>query len=135
MEKKKLLSPSVKTSNGLKPYEQWKENCVTQQETVVLGEGKRILNVFDQSSRSYLTKESEIGPNKNDYKSLAKVYHGKHLAVDSKHIDLDKGVHKTMKTTTYSIGKKGQDAPNEIVSSFSFPIQHILYPLPIFPFS
>jgi len=47
MEKKKLLSPSVKTSNGLKPYEQWKENCVTQQETVVLGEGKRILNVFD----------------------------------------------------------------------------------------
>jgi len=39
------------------------------------------------------------------------------LSVDQGHIDLDKGVHKTMKTTTYAIGKKGEDAPNEVNSS------------------
>jgi len=53
----------------------------------------------------------------NDYKSLANVYHGKHLSVDQTHIELDRGVHKVMKTTTYSIGKKGHGAPNEKDSS------------------
>jgi hypothetical protein len=37
--------------------------------------------------------------------------------VDKKFKDLDLGVHKLMKTTTYSIGKKGHDAPNEKLSS------------------
>lgn len=53
----------------------------------------------------------------NDYTSQAKIYHGKALSVDKKYQDLDMGVHKVMKTTTYSIGKKGADAPNEIFSS------------------
>ena len=120
MEKKKLgfgapspYSPVIRKSNGLKPYEQWKSGCVTGSETVTLGKDKDILGIFDQAPRKHLTKASDIGPNQSDYKSLAKVYHGKHLSVDQSHIELDKGVHKVMKTTTYAIGKKGEGAPNE----------------------
>jgi hypothetical protein len=57
------------------------------------------------------------GPNVNDYKSIGRVYHGHAHSVDRSHIELDLGVHKVMKTTTYSIGKKGLDAPNEKLSS------------------
>jgi hypothetical protein len=45
---------------------------------------------------------------------MVKIYHGKHLSVDPRHIDIDNNIIKVMKTTTYSIGKKGYDAPNEI---------------------
>jgi hypothetical protein len=124
MDKKKLgfmsgspYSPTMRKSNGLKPYEQWKENCVTGQETVALGKDKDILGRFDQAPRAYLTKASDIGPNVNDYTSIKNTYHGKQLSVDQTHIELDRGVHKVMKTTTYSIGKKGIDAPNEKDSS------------------
>jgi hypothetical protein len=30
---------------------------------------------------------------------------------------MDKNVHKVMKTTTYRIGKEGENAPNEKISS------------------
>ena len=53
-------------------------------------------------------------PNKVDYIPMTKIYHGKHLSVDPRHIDIDENVMKVMKTTTYSIGKKGFDAPNEV---------------------
>jgi len=68
--------------------------------------------VYDQSSKSHLTT-AKGAPNFNDYTSQAKIYHGKYKSVDKSHIDLDKGVHKVMKTTTYTIGKEGEDAPNE----------------------
>lgn len=45
---------------------------------------------------------------------MVKIYHGKHLSVDPRHIDIDNNIIKVMKTTTYSIGKKGHDAPNEV---------------------
>ena len=45
------------------------------------------------------------------------MYHGKERSVDPKHHDLDASVHKFMKKPNYSIGKKGQDAPNEKISS------------------
>ena len=72
--------------------------------------------VFDHASKNHLTTVKGV-PNVNDYTSLAKVYHGKELKVNPAFTELDMGVHKIMKTTTYSIGKKGTDAPNEKFSS------------------
>jgi hypothetical protein len=62
--------------------------------------------VFDHASKNHLTTANGV-PNINDYTSSAKTYHGKNLKVNSTYKDLDMGVHKLMKTTTYSIGKKG----------------------------
>ena len=106
----------IEASDGPKPYEMWKQNMVVQQETVQLGQNRNIKLNYDQSSKAHLTS-AKGGPNLNDYKSLSRVYHGQSLAVDKHHIDLDLGVHKVMKTTTYQIGKKGTDAPNEKTSS------------------
>lgn len=52
--------------------------------------------------------------NKADYVPTAKVFHGKHLSLDPTHMDIDDKIVKIMKKTTYSIGKKGRDAPNEV---------------------
>ena len=43
----------------------------------------------------------KTGPNKVDYKSQNKIFHGKAQKVNLKHIDLDIGVHKLMKKTNY----------------------------------
>ena len=56
-------------------------------------------------------------PNVNDYKSLVNVYHGKEQRVCEEHKELDQGVHRLMKKTNYSIGVKGDTAPNEKQSS------------------
>lgn len=61
---------------------------------------------YDQSSKAHLTS-AKGAPNLNDYKSIGRVYHGQAQSVDRSHIELDLGVHKVMKTTTYQIGKKG----------------------------
>ena len=53
-------------------------------------------------------------PNRPDYVPIQKIYHGKQLSVDPKHVSIDDKIVKIMKTTTYSIGKKGHDAPNEV---------------------
>jgi hypothetical protein len=58
--------------------------------------------------------ESKISPNKADYVSNVKHYHGKPLSYNPSHVELDKGVHSLMKTTTYHIGELGKNAPNEI---------------------
>ena len=58
--------------------------------------------------------ESNILPNKADYISNVKHYHGKPLTLNPSHVELDKGVHKIMKTTTYQIGELGDNAPNEV---------------------
>ena len=71
---------------------------------------------YDQSSKNHLTTAKGV-PNVNDYKSTKKTYHGKELKVDKEHIDIDLGIHKVMKTTTYKIGKEGENAPNEKTSS------------------
>ena len=89
---------------------------VVQPETVVLGQHRDMIIAYDQSSKAHLTS-AKGGPNINDYKSIGRVYHGHAHSVDRSHIELDLGVHKVMKTTTYSIGKKGLDAPNEKLSS------------------
>ena len=88
---------------------------VVQPETVVLGQHRDMIIAYDQSSKAHLTS-AKGGPNVNDYKSIGRVYHGHAHSVDRSHIELDLGVHKVMKTTTYSIGKKGLDAPNEKLS-------------------
>ena len=89
---------------------------VVQKDTVQLGQSRDIILNYDQSSKAHLTS-AKGGPNVNDYRSLSRVYHGQSKAVDKGHIDLDLGVHKVMKTTTYAIGKKGAGAPNERTSS------------------
>jgi len=71
-----------------------------------LTQHKDIIHAYDQSSKNHLTT-AKGGPNVNDYTSTKKVYHGKSLQVERGHIDLDLGVHKVMKTTTYQIGKEG----------------------------
>ena len=81
---------------------------------MTLNQNKEILNKFDHAPRSHLTTESPISPNKVDYISQVRQYHGKPLSIDPSHVELDKGVHKLMKTTTYQIGKEGKDRPNEI---------------------
>ena len=101
---------------GPKPYELWKQNMVMPGETVQLGQNRNTKLVYDQSSKAHLTS-AKGGPNVNDYKSLSRVYHGQSQSVDKNHIDLDLGVHKVMKTTTYQIGKEGAAAPNERTSS------------------
>lgn len=105
-----MQNPKVK----LRPYDAWKGAIVTQQETITLNKNKEILNKFDQAPRSYLTMESNIIPNKADYISNVKHYHGKPLTLNPSHVELDKGVHKIMKTTTYQIGELGENAPNEV---------------------
>ena len=72
---------------------------------------------YDHASKAHLT--SATGPSQhNDYKSLSKVYHhGNNLEIDPGYKELDFGVHKFMKKTTFRIGKEGEDAPNEKVSS------------------
>lgn len=86
---------------------------VTKSGSVTLGKGRDLKLNYDQGSRGHLTA-AKGGSNKADYTPVARVYHGKQLSVDPAHIDIDQGVHKLMKTTTYSIGKKGGDAPNEV---------------------
>jgi ribosomal protein L30E len=86
---------------------------VTKSGSVTLGKNRDIKLTYDQSSKAHLTSVKGA-PNKADYTPVARVYHGKRLSVDPAHIDIDEGIHKVMKTTTYSIGKKGEDAPNEI---------------------
>lgn len=54
------------------------------------------------------------GPNKVDYKSQNKIFHGKAHKVNLKHADLDSGVHKLMKKTNYQIG---QGVENEVLST------------------
>lgn len=115
--KNSIVSPYAKALNpkvALKPYDAWKGAIVTQQDTVTLGQNKEILNKFDQAPRAYLTMESKISPNKADYVSNVKHYHGKPLSYNPSHVELDKGVHRLMKTTTYQIGELGKNAPNEI---------------------
>ena len=106
----------VEMVEGPKPYELWKQNMVIMGAEVQLGQNRNIKLSYDQSSKAHLTS-AKGAPNLNDYKSLSRVYHGQAKAVDQNHIDLDLGVHKVMKTTTYQIGKKGTDAPNEKTSS------------------
>jgi len=89
---------------------------VVESATVRLGQNRATKLNFDQSSKAHLTS-AKGAPNLNDYKSLSRVYHGQSLAVDKNHLDLDLGVHKVMKTTTYQIGKEGGGAPNEKQSS------------------
>ena len=86
---------------------------VTKSGSVTLGKNRDIKLNYDQSSKAHLTT-AKGGPNKADYTPVARVYHGKQLSVDPAHINIDEGIHKLMKTTTYSIGKKGDDAPNEV---------------------
>ena len=100
----------------MKPYELWKQYIVTSPETVKLGQNRSIKLDFDQSSKAHLTSVKGA-PNRIDYKSQNKVFHGKAGRVDKSHIDLDLGVHKLMKTTNYQIGKEGENPPNEITST------------------
>jgi hypothetical protein len=97
----------------LRPYELWKAQMVTKSGSVTLGKGRDLKLNYDLGSKAHLTA-AKGGPNKADYTPVARVYHGKLLSVDPAHVDIDEGVHRLMKTTTYSIGKKGDDAPNEI---------------------
>lgn len=106
----------IELAGGPKPYELWKQNMVVESATIQLGQNRTTKLAYDQSSKAHLTS-AKGGPNLNDYKSLSRVYHGQSMSVDRNHIDLDLGVHKVMKTTTYQIGKQGGDAPNERTSS------------------
>lgn len=115
-DRKPQRAAPVDHPEGPKPYELWKQNMVVQSETVQLGQHRNTQLNFDQSSKAHLTSAKGC-PNLNDYKSLSRVYHGQSMTVDKNHLDLDLGVHKVMKTTTYQIGKKGEDAPNEKMSS------------------
>jgi hypothetical protein len=85
---------------------------VTNSKSINLRDNKEIKYKFDESSKAYLTRSPGMS---NHYVSQNRVYHGKALSVDKSHIDIDKGVHKVMKTTTYQIGKLG--GPNEKTSS------------------
>ena len=109
-------SRPAQPEEGPKPYELWKQNIVVQSETVQRGQAGQMILAYDQSSKAHLTT-AKGAPNLNDYKSLARVYHGQAPSADKTHHDLDLGVHKVMKTTTYQIGKEGSAAPNERQSS------------------
>jgi hypothetical protein len=86
---------------------------VTKSGSVTLGQNRDIKLKNEWGSKTHLTTAKGV-PNQPDYTPVTRVYHGKHLSVDPRHIDIDEGIHKVMKTTTYSIGKKGSDAPNEV---------------------
>lgn len=94
----------------------WKQGIATKPDSIILDANKRMILAYDQSSKNHLTT-AKGNPNVVDYKSTKKTYHGKELQVDKDHIDIDLGVHKVMKTTTYQIGKEGKMAPNEKTSS------------------
>jgi len=86
---------------------------VTKSGSVSLGKGRETMVKNELSFKATNISANGI-PNKVDYIPMTKIYHGKHLSVDPRHIDIDENVMKVMKTTTYSIGKKGFDAPNEV---------------------
>ena len=86
---------------------------VTKSGSVTLGKSREIKSVYEHGSKQHLTtvKGSLYS---SDFTPTTRIYHGKHLSVDPAHIDTDKGIQKLMKTTTYTIGKQGSDAPNEV---------------------
>ena len=84
----------------------WKQGIATKPDSIILDANKKMILAYDQSSKNHLTTAKGC-PNVNDYKSTKKTYHGKELKVDKDHIDIDLGVHKVMKTTTYQIGLEG----------------------------
>lgn len=99
--------------DGLRPYELWKKQMVTKSGSINLAKGRQQKLQNEQTFKSQYFTQKSI-QNKRDYIPMANVYHGKHLSVDPKHIDIDENIIKVMKTTTYSIGKKGHNAPNEV---------------------
>jgi len=100
-------------SDGPRPYELWQKQMVSKSGAVRLGKHRDFKLGCDQSSKAHLTT-AKGGPNAADYTPIARVYHGKQLSVDPAHLDIDEGIRRLMKTTTYTIGKQGEDAPNEV---------------------
>ena len=96
-------------SETVRPYELWKQYIVTSPDTVKLDKNHDIKLQYDQSSKAHLTMAAG-GPNKVDYKSQNKIFHGKAHKVNLKHVDLDIGVHKLMKKTNYKIGQGDEAA-------------------------
>jgi len=100
-------------SEGPRPYELWQQQMVTKSGSVSLGQNRDFKLSYDQSSKAHLTT-AKGGPNAADYTPMARVYHGKRLSVDPAHLEIDEGIHRLMNTTTYTIGKQGEEAPNEV---------------------
>lgn len=74
---------------------------VSNPESLNLDTGNKILYKFDQSERKHLTSVKG-GPHEADYKTQkSRDHRDKNIRVAEDHIDIDKGVQKLMKTTTY----------------------------------
>ena len=87
---------------------------VTGANSLKLNTDKDIKLYFDMSNKDHLTKVPG-NPNANDYGTLNNVYHGKSPPSKPKaESDIEKTIHKMMKTTTYKIGHASPNDSLEI---------------------
>ena len=80
-----------------------------------MGINKDISFVFDYSNKDYLTKKDL--KDKSDYNTSTRNFHGRAYSQDKQNQEDAKKIHEFMKTTTYTVGQKGKNAPNEKLSS------------------
>lgn len=104
---------SPKSYSAVKPYDLWRQQLVTRADQDALQAARKFSQAKDFSDVSHLTKGQGITAHV-DYVSAQNIYFGKEdVKKEEKHKAIDDAIIKVMKKTTYTIGKQGDDAPNE----------------------